>query len=134
MKKMIAVAIMILSTSACAVQPSTYEDNSTPDQRNIKATGAAATEAARSNRSTNADVRNATVSHVTVPVNPHGYIVYDSNGNRDHRAELRLLQEKSQYKRPTYTEYYKQRVSQEFRYNATRKIDKSVDRLMDKIF
>jgi len=61
------------------------------------------------------------------------YVVY-TNGKRDHRAELRLLQMESQYKKPSYSQYAADRTKREFDYRLKRKIDKEIDRLMDKIF
>jgi len=131
MNKIILLSLM-LTTVGCASQPSNYSDTSTHEQRNVQATGRAATEAAKSNTSTNADVRQDV--KVTQPVNPHGFIVYDANGKRDHRAELRLLQQKSQYRKPGYGSYYLTNTKREFDYEMRRKMDKSIDRLMDKIF
>jgi hypothetical protein len=61
------------------------------------------------------------------------YVVY-TNGKRDHRAELRLLQMEMQYKQPSYGRYATDRTKREFDYRLKRKIDKEVDRLMAKIF
>jgi len=61
------------------------------------------------------------------------YVVY-TNGKRDHRAELRLLQMEMQYQQPSYGRYATDRTKREFDYRLKRKIDKEVDRLMDKIF
>lgn len=61
------------------------------------------------------------------------YVVY-TNGKRDHRAELRLLQMERQYQKPTYIQYSAERTKREFDYRLKRKIDKEVDRLMDRIF
>ena len=123
------VAILALSSMiGCASQPSTYEDKSTPDQRDIKATGQAATEAARSNKSNNADIK---VQGTTTG----DFVVY-RNGKRDHRAELRLMQQSMHNRngRLSVGEYAGNRISREFDHRIKRKIDAEVDRVMDKIF
>ena len=61
------------------------------------------------------------------------YVVY-TNGKRDHRAELRLLQMERQYIKPSYVEYATDRTKREFDYRFKRKIDKEIDRFMDKLF
>ena len=61
------------------------------------------------------------------------YVVY-TNGKRDHRAELRLLQMERQHKKPPYVEYTTDRTKREFDYRFKRKIDKEIDRFMDKVF
>ena len=137
------VAILALSSMiGCASQPSTYEDRSTPEQRDIKATGQAATEAARSNSSKNADIKMDGLqvshnSHQQQNVNQHRYIVYRPDGTRDHRAELRLMQQSMQNNnngRGNYGTYTQTRAAREFDHRLKRKIDAEVDRFMEKIF
>lgn len=120
------MALCLLLSVGCASQPSVYEDKSTANQRNITATGAAAVEAAKSNNSSNVNVK--------AEVKPNGYIVYDSNGQRDHRAELMLLQKSKQYKQPSYSNFAATEFKREFNRRANRSIDAEIDRLMDKIF
>ena len=71
--------------------------------------------------------------HTNVIATADKYVVY-TNGKRDHRAELRLLQMEMQYQQPSYGRYAADRTKREFDYRLKRKIDKEVDRLMDKIF
>lgn len=71
--------------------------------------------------------------HTNVIATADKYVVY-TNGKRDHRAELRLLQMEMQYRQPSYSQYATDRTKREFDYRLKRKIDKEVDRLMDKIF
>jgi len=136
------VAILALSSMiGCASQPSTYEDRSTPDQRDIKATGQAATEAARSNSSKNADVeiRGTQVSHNahvdSHPNDEYTFIVYRPDGTRDHRAELRLRQQamNNRFSEGIGT-YTKNTASREWDRRMRRKISAEIDRVMDKIF
>jgi hypothetical protein len=141
MKYLLAV-LALSSMIGCASQPSTYEDNSTPDKRDIKATGQAATEAARSNSSRNGNIQTTThtpikVSHIdTYDMQNGRYVVYGPNGKRDHRAELRLLRDRqnSRNGRGHYGEYTSNQMSREFDHRMKRKIDKEVQRFMDKIF
>jgi len=64
-----------------------------------------------------------------------GYVVY-VNGKRDHRAELRLMQQHMHNRngRQGFGEYTKNRINREFDHRLKRKIDAEVDRVMDKIF
>lgn len=136
------LAIFALSSMiGCASQPSTYEDRSTPEQRDIKATGQAATEAARHNNSSHVGSYNArtTTQHQLTGLDQYDisngrYVIYGQDGKRDHRAELRLLQADKQYKKPGYGDYASDRMSNEFDYRLKRKIDAEVERFMDKIF
>jgi hypothetical protein len=137
------LAIFALSSMiGCASQPSTYEDKSTPDQRDIKATGQAATEAARSNSSRNGNIQTTThtpikVSHIDNYDMQNGrYVVYGPDGKRDHRAELRLLRDRqnSRNGRGNYGEYTSNVAGREFDHRMKRKIDKEIERFMDKIF
>jgi hypothetical protein len=113
--------------AGCATQPSTYEDTSTKEQRNIKATGSAATEAARSNTSRHSQIDQYDLQNGR-------YVVIGPDGKRDHRAELRLLQQNAQYRKPGYGEYASDRFSQEFDYRLKRSIDSKVDEWIKKIF
>jgi hypothetical protein len=139
MKHLIFLAL--LSTMiGCASQPSTYEDTSTPEQRNIKATGQAATEAARSNSSRHGDIKTTSTAPIKLSSNAKydlengRYVVLRPDGSRDHRAELRLLQERSQYNRSGYGSYTRDRWKRQFDYKMKRKIDEEVQRVIDKIF
>ena len=135
-------AVLILSTCVgCASQPSTYVDWSTPDQRDIKATGQAATEAARSNSSKNADVKvqgtqiSQNTHAVSHPNDEYTFIVYRPDGSRDHRAELRLRQQamNNRFSEGIGT-YTKNQTSREWDRRMRRKISAEIDRVMDKIF
>lgn len=137
------VAVLALSTMVgCASQPSTYEDSSTPEQRSIKATGQAATEAARHNNSSHVGSYNTSVysqkhnltSIDQYDINNGRYVIYGKDGERDHRAELRLLQADKQHKKSGYGDYASDRMNDEFDYRLKRKIDAEVERFMDKIF
>jgi len=61
------------------------------------------------------------------------YVVY-RDGKRDHRAELRLMQQSMQYQKPGYGTYAVESFKRDFDYRAKRKIDAEVDRLLDRIF
>jgi len=141
--KSLIVAGMLLATVGCASQPSTYTDTSTPAQRNVEATGAAATEAARSNRSTNGDVemRGVSVSQINLSGLPKydsrtgRRIIYDQNGNRDHRAELQnIYRTDHRGRQNSYVGYTVDTFKREADYELKRKISKKIDRLVDKIF
>lgn len=56
-EKTLILMVAMLPIVGCTSQPSTYADKSTPNQRGIEATGAAATEAAQSNSSRNSDIK-----------------------------------------------------------------------------
>lgn len=140
MKHLIFLAL--LSTMiGCASQPSTYEDKSTPEQRDITATGQAATEAARSNRSTNTNVQaNAGRQIELTDIDRYDlangrYVIY-KDGKRDHRAELRMMQQQSQQngRRSRYGEWASDNFRRKYDYQLKRKIDKEIDRIIDKIF
>lgn len=123
--------LLILALSscvACASQPSTYEDRSTPEQRDVTATGMAAVEAARSNKSTNADIK---VEGTTTG----DFVVY-RNGKRDHRAELKLMQQSMHNRngRQSVREYTNNRWEREWDHRVKRKIDAEMDRFLEKIF
>jgi len=64
-----------------------------------------------------------------------GYIVY-KDGKRDHRAELKLMQQHMHNRngRMSVGDYAGNRISREFDHRLKRKIDAEVDRVMDKIF
>lgn len=139
----VGVIIIIISNfMGCASQPSTYTDTSTPAQRNVEATGAAATEAARSNRSTNGDVemRGVSVSQINLSGLPKydsrtgRRIIYDQNGNRDHRAELQNIYRTDHQGRQGYLGYTASTFKREADYELKRKINKKIDRIVDKIF
>lgn len=136
MKKLL-IAIALLSTVGCASQPSTYTDKSTPDQRNIEATGRAATEAARSNTSRNASVTTPVhmSSNDRYDLENGRYVVY-KNGKRDHRSELKLLQKSMHNRngRQSLGDYTSNRMSREWDHRIRRKVDAEVNRLMEKIF
>lgn len=120
--KMTVAAVAVALSTGCAVQPSTYEDRSTPGERNIRATGAAAVEAAKSNRSTNANIEsNGGV----------GFTVYDANGNRDRSAEAALRRQRLN---DSYSDYTRRRLSNEFDWRMKRKINNKVRRFMDNLF
>lgn len=71
--------------------------------------------------------------HTNVIATADKYVVY-TNGKRDHRAELRLLQMEMQYRQPSYSRYATDRIKREFDYRLKRKIEKELNRLMDKVF
>jgi len=141
MMKLFLVLPFLALTIGCAspYQNASYTDKSTPEQRDIEASGAAAVEAARSNRSTNGNIQTNVQPAVKLSANDQydidngRYVVYH-NGKRDHRAELRLLQQKSQYQRKGYGSYANDRFKRQFDYKMKRKIDEEVQRVIDKIF
>ena len=61
------------------------------------------------------------------------YVVY-TNGKRDHRMELRLLQMEKQYKKHRYVDYTVNQIKRKGDYEIKRKIDDEIDRLMKKLF
>lgn len=143
--KQFAFILMLLPMVGCTTYSnSTYKDNSTADRRDIEATGAAAVEAAKSNTDKNADIdiKGLQVSHNThhqadVTMATSGrYVVFGPDGKRDHRAELKLLQNSMHNRngRQGFGEYTKNRADREFDHRLKRKIDAEVDRFMDKIF
>ena len=147
--KNFAFILMLLPMVGCSTYAnSTYKDNSTADRRDIEATGAAAVEAAKSNTDKNADIdiRGLQVSHNTHHQNMGNpniqmptagrYVVFGPDGKRDHRAELRLLQNSMHNRngRQGFGEYTGNRMSREFDHRMKRKIDAEIDRFMDKIF
>lgn len=144
MKKiLIATALLAMVGCASPYKNASYTDKSTPDERNIEATGAAAVEAARANRSTNVSSTGRNVKTeqpiVYTPLDQYDMsngrrVVYKPNGERDHRAELRLLQLEKQHQKPGYGDYASDRMSDEFDYRMKRKIDAEVQRFMDKLF
>ena len=134
-------AVLALSTCVgCASQPSTYEDRSTPEQRDIKATGQAATEAARSNTSRNGNIQTGVpikLSHIDQYDIQNGrYVVIGPDGKRDHRAELRMMQQNMHNRngRQGIGTYTQNRMSREWDHRIKRKIDDEIDRFMEKIF
>jgi hypothetical protein len=147
--KQFAFILMLLPMVGCSTYAnSTYKDNSTADQRAIEATGAAAIEAAKSNTDKNADIdiKGLQVSHNThhnqignpnIQMPTAGrYVVFGPNGKRDHRAELKLLQNSMHNRngRQGFGEYTRNRADREFDHRMKRKIDAEIDRFMDKIF
>lgn len=149
MKQIIAI-IALASTVGCASQPSTYTDKSTPDRRDIEATGAAATEAARSNSSQNVDVNSNVplVRGTSVSYNGGGTdysqlpgicCAYHPDGTRNYKREHDLYIER-QYsriqreQRNTYSGYASQRWSRELDTRIERKIDEKIRNVMDKLF
>ena len=132
----LVLALSIVITTGCVTQPSTYEDRSTAEQRDIHATGAAAVEAARSNRSHN-HLQPVTeeVIEYTIIEQPNGdFMIVDQNGKRDHRAEMRILQQRWQHKRDGLGDYARRSFNNQFKYRAQRSIDKKIRKLMDKWF
>ena len=138
MKHLIA-ALTLLSSVGCASHPSTYTDLSTPDQRNIQATGQAATEAARSNQSINADIEVRGGSNLTTSTGNGQYDrrLYNADGTRNRAAERALFQSNS-YQRSrgnrSYTDYTRQRASSKFDNRMKRAINEELDRFFDKVF
>ena len=135
------IAILALSSMiGCASQPSTYEDKSTPEQRDIKATGQAATEAARSNTSRNGNIQTGVpikLSHIDqYDIQTGRYVVIGPNGKRDHRAELRMMQTNMHNRngRQGVGTYTRNQMSREWDHRIKRKIDDEIQRFMDKVF
>ena len=142
--------VILVSAIGCASQPSSYVDKSTPEQRNIEATGAAAVEAARSNSSTNVNIESNVplVSGVKVSSNQSGTYysqlpsiccAYHPDGSRNHQREHEIYVEKQYAKQQrergnTYGGYATQRASSQFDWRLKQKIDKEIDRFMEKIF
>ena len=156
MIKKISIAFALLLTVGCSTQPSTYTDKSTPDQRNIEATGAAATEAARSNSSRNTDtninsnvplVRGMQVSYngsdKDYSALPGVCCAYYPDGSRNYRREHEIYIEKEYSrmqsgKRQGRTDRNRQYASDQwkrkFDIKMQRKIDAEIDRVLKKIF
>lgn len=144
MKQLLFILMMLPMIGCTTYANSTYKDNSTADRRDIEATGAAAVEAAKSNTDKNVKVEGLQVSqldprHSSVQMNTggkHRYVVFGPNGERDHRAELRLMQQSMHNRngRQSFGEYTSNRASREFDHRMKRKIDAEIDRFMDKIF
>lgn len=150
MIKQTSIAFALLLTVGCASQPSTYTDKSTPDQRNIEATGAAATEAARSNRSQNTDINVDSnvplVQGTRVSYNGNDYsqlpgicCAYYPDGTRNYQREHEIYVEKQYAKQNrgrgnSHGDYARRRFNTRFDQELQRKIDKEVERWMDKIF
>jgi hypothetical protein len=139
MKRVLLTSLILIPLYGCSTQPSTYNDTSTPGQRNIQATGQAATEAARSNRSTNGDIEvrsNIPLTHAgQQAVNESGYTVYNPDGTRNHRAELRLMYPHNNPNRSnSYASYGKDYFKQEADYEMKRKIRKKIDKWIEDIF
>jgi len=63
-----------------------------------------------------------------------GYVVY-VNGKRDHRAELRLMQQQMHNRngRQGIRDYTSNRWDREWDHRVKRKIDKEMDRFLDRI-
>ena len=157
-KAVFAITAFIITTG-CASQPSTYKDTSTPEQRNIEATGQAATEAARSNTSNNADAKidvqrtdNSPMTISAAPTSSYRVEEYPSNtgpgveyrvyrdGRRDFDMEFELRRQAMINKaaarngRSGYVGQYLDETKRQFDRNMDRKISKSVRNLMEKIF
>jgi hypothetical protein len=144
MLKQSIITIALLLSVGCASQPSTYTDKSTPERRDIQATGAAATEAARSNRSTNADIRGVHLSSVNDSNTDYRQLpgvccAYYPDGSRNYQREHDLYVQK-QYGRiqrergNTYSGYASQQWKRGFDRKVERKIDLEVNRVLDKVF
>jgi len=142
------IAIAMLLTIGCSTQPSTYVDNSTADQRDIQATGAAATAAAHSNNSKNVDievnsnvplVRGTNVSSLNYQELPGVCCAYNSDGTRNYEREHEIYIQK-QYgriqrdRRNTYSGYASQRAKQNFKNKMERKIDEKINHFLNKLF
>ena len=143
MKKFLFILMMLPMVGCSTYSNSTYKDNSTADRRDIEATGAAAVEAAKSNTDKNVDIKGLQVSHnthhqadVTMTTGKHRYVVFGPDGKRDHRAELRLMQQSMHNRngRQSVGEYTQNRLDREWDHRVKRKIDAEIDRFMDKIF
>ena len=142
--KQIIAALALLATVGCATQPSTYTDLSTPDQRNIQATGQAATEAARSNRSTNADVEVRGNGNISLPMSTqqandprYDRQLYNADGTRNRAAERAYFMQNANSRSRqgnTYGDYTAQRARSQFDWRMKRKIDKEIERFMEKLF
>lgn len=143
MKQLIAICSIVLVTG-CATQPSTYVDRSTPDKRDIEATGRAAVEAAKSNTSNNVDVEGVQVGHTHTPgvwdgktVDSRGMpIVFDQFGNKDIRASLRAIYERDDhnYQRGGYIRWATEDFKRQADYKIKRNIRKRITKITDKIF
>jgi hypothetical protein len=120
--KIIVAAVAVSLSTACASHPSVYEDRSTSAQRDIRATGAAAVEAAKSNTSQNADIKAS---------RGVSYTVYDSEGRRDYAAEARLRRDRLN---GTYSGYAAERFSQEFDWRMKHKINTKIRNRMQELF
>ena len=134
MKVAIAAVLMSVASVGCATTPSTYTDTSTPDQKNIQATGMAAVEAARSNRNVTqvnfvpGQWDGTSVDHLGNP------IIYDANGRIDHRASIRYQQRRDQYKQPSISQWAGREFKREADYKMKRKIRAKIDKITDKLF
>lgn len=154
MLKQSIITIALLLSVGCASQPSTYTDKSTPERRDIQATGAAATEAARSNSSTNADLKqnhssgnnmrglnlsSVNDSNTDYRQLPGVCCAYYPDGSRNYQREHDLYVQK-QYGRiqrergNTYSGYASQQWKRGFDRKVERKIDLEVNRVLDKVF
>lgn len=142
MKKFLLVVALLPMFGCTTYANSTYKDTSTADRRDIEATGAAAVEAAKSNTDKKMDIRGLQISHnthhddVTMTTGKHHYIVFGPDGKRDHRAELRLMQQSMHNRngRQGVGEYTRNRFDREWDHRVKRKIDAEIDRFMDKVF
>lgn len=118
LKVIVAAVAMVLSTG-CASQSSVYVDRSTPEQRDVRATGAAAVEAARSNSSQNVNIEAS-----------RGVSVQSSSGGRYSAG--------TQYQRNqpsnSYSGYATDRISSEFDWRMKQKINTKVRGLMNDLF
>lgn len=143
MKKFLLVVALLPMFGCTTYANSSYKDNSTADRRDIEATGAAAVEAAKSNTDKNIDISGLQVSHntqhqagVTMTTGQHRYVVFGPDGKRDHRAELRLMQQSMHNRngRQSVGEYTQNRFDREWDHRVKRKIDAEMDRFLDKVF
>lgn len=130
--------LSVVISAGCSTQPATYSDKSSATERDIEATGAAAIKAAKSSTS-NYDLSLTPKGNVRSPQKGEAgttignYVVY-KNGVRDHRAELRLMQQSMQYRKPGYGDYAADRWGREFDYRVKRTIDKKIDGWLEDLF
>ena len=130
------LSLTVVGVTGCSTQPSTYEYHYKTDdeEMTISSTGSSSVYTGMVNTSHRGSVhlkQTPTPGHLILTGDK--YLVY-KNGERDHRSELRLLQMESQYKKPSYGTYTVDQTKREFDYRLKRKIDREIDRLMDKIF
>lgn len=137
-EKTLVLMVATFAIVGCTSQPSTYADKSTPNQRDIEATGAAATEAARSNSSQNSDIKiesNVTTGKTMKTSQkeaidyrqlPGVCCAYNADGTRDHKREHEIYIDKQYAKQQrergeTYGGSASQRASTEFDRRAKHK-------------
>lgn len=130
------LGLTVVGVTGCSTQPSTYEYHYKTDdeEMTISSTGSSSVYSSMVNTSHRGSMKNESV------VIPDGLILTDDrilvykNGKRDHRSELRLLQMEKQHRNPSYGSYTKDQFERKFDHRLKVKIDKELDRLMDKIF